>query len=122
MPQALLNHPNLAFLPSKALHATSDCRSGHHNVLLSEIPSCRLRRCWQNEHRKSRQMNTKSLLTHEYTNGGRTTLNVAALKGDSLSTVLLAHPSHAEASELYKILISVQVHTFSASASMFPAF
>lgn len=54
-------------------------------------------------------MNISSLKTEELGNGGRTSDDIAALKGHSLSTVLSAHLSLAEGPELYRIFTSLQV-------------
>lgn len=56
-------------------------------------------------------MNINSLKTEAHTKGGRTSVNVASMKGHSLSTVLLAHLSNADGSELYKVFMSLQVHS-----------
>ena len=49
--------------------------------------------------------------------GGHANADIAALKGHSLSTVLLAHLSNAGGSELYRIFVSLQVSSRPRSPS-----
>ena len=105
MPHTSIAGPKRQILPLNALAVTSGCYFGHHRPPLSAFHSASRIKCWQNKHRKSSQMTFNS---HK-TEGGCASADTAALKGQSLSTVLLAHLSHAEGAELYRIFISLQV-------------
>ena len=63
-------------------------------------------------------MKLTSLQAAQFMEGGCTTADITSLKGRNLSTVLLAHLSHAEGSELYKILISLQVSSQPIAAAL----